>query len=150
MTSEKQSGTTLPRIAVTMGDPAGVGPELCVRLLADAEIVRECVPIIFGDAALLRRVAGKIGGQFAAPIIALHDWPAKSRDVNVPSVLDFQNANADAVQPGKISAACGDAAFRYVVAATEAGMRGEVDTVSTGPLNKEALHAAGQIGRAHV
>ena len=149
MTSEKQSGA-LPRIAVTMGDPAGVGPELCVRLLADADIARECVPVVFGDAALLRRVAGKIGGQFAAPIFTLHDWPEKSRDVNVPSVLDFQNANADAVQPGRVSAACGDAAFRYVVAAIEAGLRGDVDAVSTGPLNKEALHAAGHKFPGHT
>jgi len=46
-----------PRIAVTMGDPAGVGPELCLRLLADVSIARECVPIVFGDAGILRRVA---------------------------------------------------------------------------------------------
>ena len=150
MTSEKQSGTTLPRIAVTMGDPAGVGPELCVRLLADADIAHECVPVVFGDAALLRRVAGKIGGQFAAPIIAQHEWPAASRGVAVPSVLDFQNLNADAVQPGKVSAACGDAAFRYVVAAIDAGLRGDVDAVSTGPLNKEALHAAGHKFPGHT
>ncbi len=150
MTSEKQRGSTLPRIAVTMGDPAGVGPELCLRLLADADIARECIPVVFGDAALLRRVAGKIGGQFAAPTIALHEWPAAARGVAVPSVLDFQNADAAGVQPGKVSAACGQAAFRYVVAAIDAGLRGEVDAVSTGPLNKEALHAAGHKYPGHT
>lgn len=150
MTSEKQRGSTLPRIAVTMGDPAGVGPELCLRLLADADIARECIPVVFGDAALLRRVAGKIGGQFAAPTIALHEWPAAARGVAVPSVLDFQNADAAGVQPGKVSAACGHAAFRYVVAAIDAGLRGEVDAVSTGPLNKEALHAAGHKYPGHT
>ena len=149
MTSEKQSGA-LPRIAVTMGDPAGVGPELCLRLLADADIARECVPIVFGDASLLLRVAGKIGVPLAAPIIAQHEWPAASRGVNVPSVLDFQNVNADAVQPGKVSAACGDAAFQFVIAGIAAGLNGEVAAVTTGPVNKEALHAAGHKFPGHT
>jgi len=64
---------SLPRIGVTMGDPAGVGPEICLRLLADAGIARECVPIIFGDAGVLRRVAEKIGVPFTAPVIAKGD-----------------------------------------------------------------------------
>ena len=160
MTSETQrvTGTephsertaSRPRIAVTMGDPAGVGPELCLRLLADAGIARECVPIVFGDAALLRRVAEKIGVQFAAPIIPKHEWPAMCRRVNAPSVLDFQCVDASAVMPGKVSAACGDAAFRYVIAGIDAGLAGEVDAVCTGPLNKEALHAAGHKFPGHT
>ena len=52
--------------------------------------------------------------------------------------------------PGKVSAACGDAAFRYVIAGIEAGLRGEVDAVCTGPLNKEALHAAGHRFPGHT
>ncbi|MEO6739723.1 MAG: 4-hydroxythreonine-4-phosphate dehydrogenase PdxA [Chthoniobacteraceae bacterium] len=150
MTFEKQSGAPLSRIAVTMGDPAGVGPELCLRLLADADIARECVPIIFGDAALMRRVAEKIGVPLASPIIARHDGSPAWRSVSTPSVLDFQNVDADAVTPGKISAACGEAAFRYVIAAIEAGLGGEVAAISTGPLNKEALHAAGHRFPGHT
>ena len=145
-----ESGAPLPRIAVTMGDPAGVGPELCLRLLANADIAHECVPIIFGDAALLRRVAEKIGVQFAAPIIPKHDWPAACRSVNALSVLDFQCVDASGVMSGKVSAACGDAAFRYVVASIDAGLAGEVDAVCTGPLNKEALHAAGHKFPGHT
>ena len=140
---QMQSGTRLPRIAVTMGDPAGVGPELCVRLLADTEIARECVPIIFGDASVLRRVAEKIGMPFTAPVIAKKDWPTAWRSVNAPGVLDFALLDADAIVPGKVSAVCGEAAFLYVTSAIGAGLGGEVDAICTGPLNKEALHAAG-------
>ncbi len=144
------SGSRMPRIAVTMGDPAGVGPELCLRLLADAAIARECIPVIFGDAALLRRVAEKLGLPFIAPVLAMSDWPSAHRSVNAPAVLDLRCVDASSVTPGKVSAACGDAAFRYVIAGIEAGLRGEVDAVCTGPLNKEALHAAGHRFPGHT
>ena len=152
MTSEIQpAGTSpLPRIAVTMGDPAGVGPELCLRLLADAAIARECVPIIFGDAALLRRVAEKIGVFFDAPIISRREWQNGSRRVSTPSVLDFQAVDANAVIPGRVSSICGEAAFRYVIAAIDAGLNGEVAATATGPLNKESLHAAGHRFPGHT
>jgi 4-hydroxythreonine-4-phosphate dehydrogenase len=133
-----------------MGDPAGVGPEICLRLLADTEISRECVPVIFGDAGVLRRVAETIGVPFDAPVISKTDGPAAIRSLSVPGVLDLQCIEADNVTPGKMSAACGDAAFRYVIASIEAGLKGEVDAVSTAPLNKEALHAAGHKYPGHT
>ena len=113
--------STLPRIAITMGDPAGVGPEICLRLLADAAIARECVPVVFGDAAVLRRVAGKIGVALAAPVIATSDWPAAARRVSAPSVLDLPGVDVAMVRPGEVSAACGEAAFQYVIAGIAAG-----------------------------
>ncbi|HUG11973.1 MAG TPA: 4-hydroxythreonine-4-phosphate dehydrogenase PdxA, partial [Opitutaceae bacterium] len=141
---------SLPRIAVTMGDPAGVGPEICLRLLADPEISRECVPVIFGDAGVLQRVAETIDVPFVAPVISKGEWSAAIRSLSVPSVLDMQGIQAGAVTPGVMSAACGDAAFRYVIASIEAGLKGEVDAVSTAPLNKEALHAAGHKYPGHT
>lgn len=140
----------LPRIAVTMGDPAGVGPEICLRLLANADLARECVTVVFGDAAVLKRVAGKIGLRFDAPVLAKADWPKVSQTANTPAVLDLQCVDAAAVTPGKVDARCGDAAFRYVIAAIEAGLKGEVDAITTAPLNKEALHAAGHKYPGHT
>lgn len=141
---------TLPRIAVTMGDPAGVGPEICLRLLANAEIARECVPIVFGDAEMLRRVSEKSGVPFTAPIISASDWPKVCSDASVPSVLDLECVDAGAVMPGKVSAICGDSAVRCVFASIEAGLKGEVDAVSTAPLNKEAMRAAGHKYPGHT
>jgi 4-hydroxythreonine-4-phosphate dehydrogenase len=133
-----------------MGDPAGVGPEICLQLLANAEIARECVPVVFGDAGVMRRVAEKTGLPFTAPVIATGDWSSASKDLNAPSVLDLQRLDAQAVTPGKVSAACGEAAFRYVIASIGAGLKGEVTAVSTAPLNKEALHAAGHKYPGHT
>lgn len=142
--------TPLPRIAITMGDPAGVGPEICLHLLNHAELARECVPIVFGDVGVLQRVAQQTGIPFQAAVISRAEWPTLHSTLTEPSVLDLQVIQADAVTPGQVSAACGEAAFQYVIASIEAGIAGEVAAVSTAPLNKEALHAAGHFYPGHT
>jgi 4-hydroxythreonine-4-phosphate dehydrogenase len=134
-----------PRIAVTMGDPAGIGPEICLRLLNEAEVNSNCAPIVFGDADVLRRVARAVAIPFDAPVIG--DW---TDGIDAACVLDLRAVQADAVQPGRVDARCGEAAFRYVSAAIDAGLAGRVAAVSTAPLNKEALHAAGHLYPGHT
>lgn len=119
--------TARPRIAVTMGDPAGVGPELCLRLLQSAEVRDLCTPIIYGDRGVLRRVANHLG------------WP----EPDAGCVLDLNAIDAGAFQPGRVSAACGAAAYAYFTRAIDDALAGAVDAIATAPLHKEALHAAG-------
>jgi 4-phospho-D-threonate 3-dehydrogenase / 4-phospho-D-erythronate 3-dehydrogenase len=138
---------SLPRIAVTMGDPAGIGPEICLRVLQGAELAEVCVPIVFGDVTVLRRVATKLALPFTAPIIT---EMTQCRTMTVPAVLDLKVAGDQAFEPGEVSAVCGEAAYRYVVASIEAGLAGHVDAVSTAPLNKEAMHAAGHNYPGHT
>jgi 4-hydroxythreonine-4-phosphate dehydrogenase len=140
----------VPRVAVTMGDPAGIGPEICLHLLANTEVTRECVPIVFGDVGVLRRVAEKIRQPLAAPIITKANWTTANRELTAPAVLDLGMVDANKIMPGQLSAACGEAAFGYVVASIEAGLAGLVDAVATAPLNKEALHAAGHKYPGHT
>jgi 4-hydroxythreonine-4-phosphate dehydrogenase len=117
-----------PRIAITMGDPAGIGPEICLRLLADPRTAEICTPIVFGDAAILDRVAQRLG---------LPSIPK-------PCVLDVHALDEPAgVQPGVVSAATGLAAFRYIERSIDAALAGEVHAVTTAPIHKEALRAAG-------
>ncbi|HMC11270.1 MAG TPA: 4-hydroxythreonine-4-phosphate dehydrogenase PdxA, partial [Pirellulaceae bacterium] len=134
---------SLPRIAITMGDPAGVGPEVCLHLLADDQIAQECVPILFGDVAILRRVAAAANLPLRAPVISPAQWQANWATIDQPTILDLQTLAADAVQPGHVSAATGRAGFTYVDRAIDAALAGQVAAVSTAPLNKEAMHAAG-------
>ncbi len=117
----------LPRIAITMGDPAGIGPELCLRLLGSDRVRQLCSPLIYGDLRLLQRVAGQLG------------WPAPDAKL----VRDHAAIDANDVEPGKVSQQCGRAAYTYVISAIDAALAGEVDAIATGPLHKEALHAAG-------
>ena len=137
--------TSKPRIAVTMGDPAGIGPEICLRLLNQPDIANACVPIVFGDAGVLRRVAGATGIAFQTPV--LREW---NDAIDSAHVLDLRTLDAEVVQPGRVDARCGEAAYRYVVAAIDAGLSGRVAAVSTAPLNKEALHAAGHLYPGHT
>ena len=133
----------LPRIAVTMGDPAGIGPEVGLHLLADAAIARECVPVVFGDAAILRRVSEAARLPLAAPVISPAQWQSQWRSTKAPTIVDWQAVDAEQVQPGVVSAATGRAGFTYVERAIDAALAAQVAAVSTAPLNKEALNAAG-------
>jgi 4-phospho-D-threonate 3-dehydrogenase / 4-phospho-D-erythronate 3-dehydrogenase len=143
---------SLPRIAITMGDPAGIGPEICLQLLNHhQESLGDFVPVVFGDAGVLRRVATKLNLPFQVPIISKKDWPVRCRELSAPAVLDLGViTDPAAVVPGKISAMCGEAAYQYVIASIAAGLAGEVDGVSTAPLNKAAMHAAGHHYPGHT
>eukprot|EP01031_Cornospumella_fuschlensis_P006830 gene6830-8491_t len=98
-----------------MGDPAGIGPEVCLYLLANADI-RDCIPVVFGDAAVLKRVAAETGLPFAAPVIAADAWP---QSVTQASVLDLGQDDAATLVPGQVDARCGEAAYRFVMAAID-------------------------------
>ncbi|QEG20322.1 4-hydroxythreonine-4-phosphate dehydrogenase PdxA [Mariniblastus fucicola] len=114
----------LPKIAVTMGDPAGVGPELCARLLAETNVADRCSLIIYGTAKVLDAAAEKLQLQL----------PEHCRVEEHPLQED--------VVPGKVSAACGQASFDYIDQAIAAALNGTVDAVVTNPINKEAWNAA--------
>lgn len=116
-----------PTIAITMGDPAGVGPEVCLHLLADSKIREQCRPIVFGDLSVLDAAAD--ASELAAP--------------NMDDVRDLKAIDLTDFTPGEINASTGKAGYAYVDAAINAANAGEVDGVATAPLNKEALHLAG-------
>lgn len=140
----------LRRIAVTMGDPAGIGPEICLHLLNNPALAKLCHPVVFGDAGVLRRVAERLKIPFTVPVLQQSAWSSAAPTLAGPAVLDLPGLDAASVTPGRVDARCGDAAFRYVVAAIAAGLAGEVAAVSTAPLNKEAMHAAGHKYPGHT
>jgi len=134
------SASGRPRIAVTMGDPAGVGPELCLRALADDALAEICTPVVFGDAGVLRRAGAACG--LAMPARVFTDDAALERAA-APAVYDLRAMDATAVRPGTVDAATGAAACRYIETAVDAALAGRVAAVCTAPIHKEALHAAG-------
>lgn len=140
MTSEL---TRLPRIALTMGDPAGIGPELCLRALVDPLIKETCIPIIFGDIEVLRRCAEKVELPAPMQVISEGDWPSRFGELTSPAVLDLQQIDAEQVTPGVVDAATGTASYAYIQSAITAALAGEVAAVCTSPISKTAIHAAG-------
>jgi len=131
-----------PRIAITMGDPAGVGPELCLRLLADSEITDLCTPIIFGSAGLLRRVGITCELEFDYPTATIESLNSSS-ELEGPLIVDVKGLESDAVVPGVVNADTGQGSFDFIEAAIKAAQEGTIDAVVTGPINKEAWDAAG-------
>lgn len=132
-----------PKIAVTMGDPAGVGPEICLLALTNPDIYSVCTPIIFGDARILERAAEEIGLEPPEHIIPADEWEQNHELFERPAVLDVNSMNAEELIPGQVSEQTGQAGYDYIIKAIQAAKAGQVDAITTAPINKEALRAAG-------
>lgn len=130
-----------PVIAITMGDPAGIGPELCLRMLVDKDVRTYAIPVIFGPADLFRRVAPLVGLPFPKRVILLEEWP--NTPVKEPALVDVPCEGMATLAPGRLSAAAGAAAYRCVETAIHEALAGRVNAIVTAPLNKESLHQAG-------
>jgi 4-phospho-D-threonate 3-dehydrogenase / 4-phospho-D-erythronate 3-dehydrogenase len=139
--------TTNPYIAVTMGDGAGIGPEVVVRALLDPEVAGAMHCVVVGDAARLRTAAGLVGLD---PEIVAVDSVADARfTANRINVIDLGLLPED-LPFGKLSAVAGDAAYHYIRVASELALSGAVQAICTAPLNKEALHAGGHVFPGHT
>jgi 4-hydroxythreonine-4-phosphate dehydrogenase len=130
-----------PVIAITMGDPAGVGPEITAKALAQDGVWDCCLPLVVGDADVLARAVALV----AVPLVprSITNPAEASFDPAAPDVLDLRNVDLAALRPGRVSAAAGQAAVDYVERAVELAQIGQVGGIATGPINKAALQAAG-------
>ncbi|MBD9660229.1 D-threonate 4-phosphate dehydrogenase [Pantoea sp. PNT03] len=135
-------------IAITMGDPAGIGPEIIIKALAEGELAG--VPaVVVGCANTLRRVMG-LHVTPQAELRVLDQVKDAHFAPGMINVIDVPLADAAALQPGVVQKAAGDLAWRCVKRATELALAGDVQAIATAPLNKEALHSAGHIYPGHT
>lgn len=138
-----------------MGDPGGVGPEICLRLLAAGgdgaygDGIEGCLPVLLGDAGILRQVARRCGLPLLAPVVPW-DQHMDFQSIAQPTIVDFGLIDPDRFTPGCISAAGGEASYRYITAAIDLAVSQQVDGIVTGPINKAALHAAGHHYPGHT
>lgn len=129
-------------IAITMGDPAGIGPEICLRALREPAVLAECVPVLFGDASVLRRLAQRGLPACDARVLSLAEFSSSPR-ADAPLLVDFATPGLDALEPGRVSATAGRAGYGYIEAAIRAALEKRIDGVVTAPIHKEALRLAG-------
>ncbi len=127
------------KIALTMGDPAGIGPEIILK--AYRQRLPLHIPVVFGDGPLLHRLAD----SFPSPpirVVSSLDGPLfiSREGLNLFSVTELPQ---EEICPGRLSAATGKAAGQYIEAAIQAALRGEVGAVVTCPIHKKAFHAGG-------
>lgn len=134
-------------IAITMGDGAGVGPEVVVGALADPVVLSRCRPVVIGDAARLRLAASIMDVDTEIHTIDTVDQAGFTH--GVLDVIDLGLLPHD-LPWGRVSPIAGDAAYHYVRVASELAVRGDVQAICTAPLNKEALHAGGHVFPGHT
>ncbi len=143
-------GGMVPRVAVTMGDPAGIGPEVVVKAVSRPDVAAELRPIVIGDRRRLERAAAICERDVEWCVVTTdavrtdHDRPTGAVEVidvgGVPEDLPW----------GTVSPVGGEAAYRCVRIAAELALAERVDAICTAPLNKEALHAAGHRYPGHT
>lgn len=139
--------TALPVIGITLGDAAGVGPEVVAKALAHSSVRAMCRPLVVGDAARLERAAAIAKAAVKVRRIA---GPEEARyEAGVIDCIDLALIPAD-LPFGKLSAVAGDAAFRFIERAVRLAQAGKIHAICTAPLNKEALHAGGHKYPGHT
>ncbi|RIA45538.1 4-hydroxythreonine-4-phosphate dehydrogenase [Hephaestia caeni] len=135
-------------LGISMGDPAGIGPEVTVKALADPAMLGRCHPIVVGDANVVRDVIGFTG--VALDINAITAVDQATFAPGIINVYDLANVDMARFRLGQVDAMCGQAGFDYVAKVIELAMNGEVDATVTGPINKEAMHLAGHRFGGHT
>ena len=141
----------LPIIAITTGDPAGIGPEVVLKALTDQELLNTARWVVIGDASILKMAAGQIGLTLPDCIIQTGEsvqWSG-SRTAQI-CLIDLCQPDPSRITTGQLSAACGSAALEYVRTATQLCLDGQVDAMVTAPLNKEAVSLTGQEFTGHT
>ena len=137
----------LPLIGITMGDPAGVGPEVVLKALTHAEVYTQCRPLVIGDAKQLSRASRLLQSK-----LEVHS-------INKPENAEFKFGAVDCIDLalvpaeipfGRVSTVAGEAAYRYIERAVQLALEGAIDAVCTAPINKEALNAAGHRYPGHT
>jgi len=128
-----------PRLALTLGDVAGIGPEVVARALTEGKLAEFCRPIVVGHPKLLQRALALVKSNLEFDVVDGLDREFES------AIACWNPAGDDVLEvtPGQIQSAAGRAANDYLVAATRAALAGKVDAIVTAPLHKEALRLAG-------
>jgi 4-phospho-D-threonate 3-dehydrogenase / 4-phospho-D-erythronate 3-dehydrogenase len=139
-TSGTAQARVRPRVGLTMGDPAGIGPEVTLKAATDAAVLASCLPVIIGDAQYLSHWARRFGLARGFEVI--------NRGEPFPAELDgsiIYNLNnvPGSIELGKEQAACGKAAAEFIEAAVALCQAGELDAITTAPINKKSLQLAG-------
>jgi 4-hydroxythreonine-4-phosphate dehydrogenase len=145
---------SLPVIGITMGDAAGIGPEIIAKTLADPAWYEKCRPIVIGDASIMQRAMSVVGSpQTMRAVSDVGGAPTidpTERHATHLDLIDLDLLRPEDVPFGKLSAKAGDAAFRYIERANALALDGAMDAICTAPLNKEALHAGGHDYPGHT
>ncbi|MBS7640000.1 MAG: 4-hydroxythreonine-4-phosphate dehydrogenase PdxA [Candidatus Bathyarchaeia archaeon] len=140
--------TTKPIVGVTIGDPAGIGPEISVKALLKSSIYNICRPILVGDLSILEAISGNLGLNVRFRVI---DSPCEARgERGLIEVIDLRNVDVKSLPIGVASAESGRASIEYIERAVYYALKGEINAIATAPINKKAINLAGSEHIGHT
>lgn len=131
-----------PIVGVTMGDPAGIGPEICAKALTQGELRKTANCVVIGDRRGIRQGL-KIAGIEGIEINSIKKVAEAKFFPHSIDVLDLNNADPAKIKLGQVSKTAGKAAVEYLEKAIQLAKNGKIDAITTAPINKEAIHKAG-------
>ena len=134
--ADQKSNEILPKVGITVGDPAGIGPEISLRSLSDSSIQAVCRPVLIGDLEFLRSQARIFGVE--PQLVSFGDGSYSG----TIEVIDLGNID-ETIEPGVESAATGRASGQCIIRAVELWEQGVIDAIATAPISKNALKMAG-------
>ena len=137
--------TRPPVIGITLGDPAGIGPEILAKLLASDRLEQLCIPVVVGDARVLQRAQTLVGAPIDVQIVERQAGRLRADALQAGGryLVDLRNIAPGDYSYGEVSAAAGRAAGEYSAAAIELALAGDLAAVVTNPIHKEAFTLGG-------
>ena len=137
-----------PLIAITMGDPAGIGPEVTAKALLDRRVREKCRPFVVGSATAMDSALRLIDAPITTHVA--HSLDDVSGESDVIDVLDLENLDYSSVTYGQTSPVAGKASVEWILKAGELAASGQVQAIVTAPINKEACSLAGYKDIGHM
>lgn len=137
-----------PVIAITVGDPCGIGPEITAKALNNTEIFNMCNPVVISDVDVMRQAVdiAKVNLKINS-VDTLKDCKYQ---YGIIDVLNIKNVDVEQIEFGKVTKMGGEASFQYIVKGIELALEGKVDAVTTGPIHKKAINLAGHEYSGHT
>lgn len=137
-----------PIVAITMGDPASIGPEIALKALLNKELYDICQPLLVGDFDVFDQISDIL--SIKVKLNRISEVSQATFKFGTIDVFDLGNTDVTKLQFGHISANCGEAAFQSVKKVIELALAGEVDATVTGPINKKSINEAGHYYAGHT
>jgi len=150
--STRQPSQSLPLLAITMGDPAGIGPEIIVKALCSATVWKRCRPIVIGSHPIMEQTAQRLGGSSHVVLVRDFHKPANGPSFRprMAPVFDPSVKPLKHIPQGRPSALAGEVSAVYIRTAVRLVQSGDANGLVTAPINKKAMHLAGYAYPGHT
>ncbi|WMI66256.1 4-hydroxythreonine-4-phosphate dehydrogenase PdxA [Aestuariibaculum sp. YM273] len=137
-----------PKVGISMGDPAGIGPEIIIKTLELEDVYERCYPLVVGDAKTMDREVKAL--KSSLQIHTIKNVQDAKFEFGTIDVFDLDNVDLGELKPGVVTAMAGKAAFEAVVKNIALALDGDIDATVTAPINKESIHKAGHKYSGHT